>query len=281
MNGLGNFTESFPSSRGRHPSQMIPAQLTSVWDKARRKAAETLGTVQPLTEFPAEYIELETRLKHTEKSIQSFIGHCKSTLSSTAEPFPYADSVRGIFSKVSASVESLHESGRMGQAAPSSSPNTCHHRQAALLREASDNLPYGSPLASSLGALSNAYILMAEAKAEFEDVLTKRIIPRAKELIQQLASCREAEEAAEAAKFSLNSVKSKVKRAEPSDLVRLQQKLQDTQDAYMDAVEHAVRSIKAGCEEVVRQLAPLVQAVREAEAKYYRTASQVLQQEAE
>ena len=252
---------------------MIPAQLTSVWDKARRKAAETLGTVQSLTEFPAEYCELHTRLAHTEKSLQAFIAHCKSTLSPPTEAFPYADSVRGILSRVS--LENLQESRD-----PHSGPNTLNHRQAVLLREASDNLPYGSPLAASLGALSNAHLLMGEARAELEAMLTKRIIPQAKDLLVQLGTSKEAVEGAEAAKFALNAVKSKVKRADPSDLVRLQQKLQSAQDAYMDAVEHAVRAMKAGCEEAVGQLRPLVQAVRDAEAKFHRTAAQVLQEEA-
>lgn len=47
-------------------------------------AAEKLGSVEQLTAFPAEYVELEKRLQLTEESLQILKNNAKNFISSGA-----------------------------------------------------------------------------------------------------------------------------------------------------------------------------------------------------
>lgn len=84
-----------------------------------------------------------------------------------------------------------------------------------------------------------------------------------------LGNAKKACEAAESARFELNSIKSRCKKADPSDLIRLQDKLQRQQDAYTASVDDAISLMRLVTEspEVVR----CVQAMIDAQAKYYKT----------
>lgn len=88
----------------------------------------------------------------------------------TYEEVPYADSVKGALSKLNAklqvqspSLASKYEHERTTQ----------HQRFSILLNDASDNLPFGSELATRLSGQANAERMMAEARAEMVSVVCR------------------------------------------------------------------------------------------------------------
>ena len=85
------------------------------------------------------------------------------------EEVPYADSMKGALSKLNAK---LNLSSTSLSPALNVDRNNIHQRFAVLLNEASDNLPFGSDLASRLSGLANAERMMSEARAEMVTLIT-------------------------------------------------------------------------------------------------------------
>ena len=91
-----------------------------------------------------------------------------------------------------------------------------------------------------------------------------------------LTNAKRACEGAEKARYDLDIVKSKCKKAEPADLIKLQEKLQRNQDTYTAAVDDAISLMRLVTESP--EIARSVQIMAEAQAKYYKTCYSVLSQ---
>lgn len=81
----------------------------------------------------------------------------------TYEEVPYAESMKGVISKLNTK---LNLSSSSVPSTVNQERTTVHHRYNTLLRDASDNLPYGSDMAGRLNQLATAHHSMAEARAD-------------------------------------------------------------------------------------------------------------------
>lgn len=91
-----------------------------------------------------------------------------------------------------------------------------------------------------------------------------------KELLAgRLKAARDSCDAAEKARFELNSIKSRCKKAQAAELLKLQEKLQAGQEKYTRAVDEAISLMRLVTE--APEVAIGIQTLVDAERDYYQT----------
>lgn len=232
--------------------------------------AKTFGSVENLTQFPSEYLELREQLKHAVTAHTKLKEAIKALIrNGTHEAVPYASSVKSVFSKMERSLNLATSSSSGAERI------TEHSHLADLFRASADNFAYGSVINEVVTRQANAQLVMSGYRQEQDDCLARSVLlPVGEFLRSTVANAKNACEEATNAQFEVDSVKVRCKKARPEEILSLQEELRLAEEKFNAAVEEATVLMRLAVQNPDTQ--KWMDALVEAEMAYHKNCLELL-----